>query len=204
MKLGIFLYNTVASCRVLLRVTLTTVSTFYYRFVCAEFGTNSKVRWGTWIRYPQNVHIGDNVFISENVSIGSELKDSRLLIASSVQINKGVAIDYTGCLSIGEKTLIAEGAIIYSHSHNLDPFSKPRPIAKEIGDNCWLGVRSIVLENVSSINAFAIVGAGAVVTKSIDTPGIYGGVPAKFIRPFPEESANEENDTLHASAYAVP
>ena len=181
------LYLLVAGCRVLKRVVLTQISTAYYRLTCAQFGANSIVRWGTWIRYPKNVSIGDNVFISNDVSIGSELKDSYLSIASSVQINKGAAIDYTGGLSIGERTLIAEQAIIYSHSHDLDPYSKPRPISKEIGKNCWLGVRSVVLENVSNIASSSVIGAGAVLTKNIEIPGVYGGVPAKLIRELSQE-----------------
>ncbi|WP_044290887.1 acyltransferase [Rivularia sp. PCC 7116] len=168
------------------REILTLIATTYYRLTCAKFGSNSIVRWGTWISYPSNVFIGDNVFIANNVLIGSELKDSLLHISSSVQINDGVVIDYTGGITIAENTLIAQQSIIYSHSHGLNPHSKPKPMPKNIGSNCWLGARCLILESCSQISSGSIIGAGSTVTKDIDKKGIYAGVPARFIRMLPD------------------
>lgn len=181
---GLTVYYTITAFRVLRRVSLTALTTIYYRITCAEFGANSVVRWGTWIRYPQNVFIGDNVFIDNDVAIASEFKDSRLHLASSVHLNRGVGIDYTGGVVIGERTLISEQAKIYSHSHGLDPSSKAVPMPKEIGSDCWIGVRSTVLEGASVIASNSIIGAGAVLTKSIEVSGIYAGVPARLVRAF--------------------
>lgn len=177
-----FFYYTVVAFRVFLRVFLTSIATTYYRLTCAEFGANSVVRWGTWIRYPNNVYIGDNVFIGNNVSIGSDVKDSFLNISSFVHINDSVILDYTGGLTIGDNTLIAEQSILYSHSHGLNPHSKPKPIAKNVGSNCWLGARCMILEGCSQITSGSVVGAGSIVTKDIHTKGLYAGVPAHFIR----------------------
>lgn len=186
-----FLYYIVVAFRLLLRVVLTSITTNYYRLTCANFGSNSVVRWGTWIHYPSNVSIGDNVFIHNNVSIGSEIKDSFLHISSSVQINYGVAIDYTGGMIIGENTLIAEHSRLYSHSHGLNPHSEPKPIEKSIGSNCWLGARCIILEGCSQIASDSIIGAGSIVTKDIDIKGLYLGVPARFKRMLPESEKEE-------------
>lgn len=50
-----------------------------------------------------------------------------------------------------------------------------------IGDNCFIGLGSIVLPGVTLANR-TIVGAGSVVTKSVNEEGmVIGGVPAKVI-----------------------
>ena len=47
-----------------------------------------------------------------------------------------------------------------------------------VGDNCWLGIGSIVSNNID-ICQDVFVCAGTVVVKSIKQPGKYFGVPAK-------------------------
>jgi sugar O-acyltransferase (sialic acid O-acetyltransferase NeuD family) len=49
-----------------------------------------------------------------------------------------------------------------------------------LGSECLIGTGSRVLENLH-ISSGVIVGAGAVVIRSIDSPGIYVGVPATLI-----------------------
>ena len=56
--------------------------------------------------------------------------------------------------------------------------------AKEvvIGENCWLGMNSVILPGVS-LGDNTIVGAGSVVTKSfMDGNCVIGGNPARIIR----------------------
>lgn len=198
--IGKIIYYALITYQYLMRVISTELATSYYRITCAKFGANSKVRWGTWIRYPFNVSIGDNVFIDSGVSIGSEVKSSTLRIDSDVQINANVGIDYTGGLIIGENTLISAQSIIYSHSHGLDPRSQPVPIPKCIGASCWIGIRSVILEGVSEIAPHSIIGAGSVLTKSVKEAGIYAGVPAKLIRALPKQSLMGEDANKVISA----
>ena len=49
-----------------------------------------------------------------------------------------------------------------------------------IGDNCFIGVGSILLPGVTLADNF-IVGAGSVVTKSFEKGNVIAGVPAKRI-----------------------
>lgn len=49
----------------------------------------------------------------------------------------------------------------------------------KIGDSCLIGTGVQIIENVA-IESNVIIGAGAVVTKLIETPGVYVGVPAKL------------------------
>lgn len=50
-----------------------------------------------------------------------------------------------------------------------------------IEDDVWVGTRAIILHGVT-VGRGAIIGAGAVVTRSVPPYGIVGGVPAKVIR----------------------
>ena len=56
-----------------------------------------------------------------------------------------------------------------------------------IGDGVWLCSNSMVMPGVKIAN-YVIVGAGSVVTKDCDKEGwLYGGVPAKPIKPLCKE-----------------
>ena len=50
-----------------------------------------------------------------------------------------------------------------------------------VGDNVYIGVRSIILPGVC-IGNNVIIAAGSVVTRDIPDNSVYGGVPAKFIK----------------------
>jgi acetyltransferase-like isoleucine patch superfamily enzyme len=63
----------------------------------------------------------------------------------------------------------------------------PKPIVENeiyttsIGNDVWIGANVKIIEGVV-IGDGAIVAAGSVVTKNLPAYGIYGGIPAKFIR----------------------
>ncbi|MBY5978960.1 acyltransferase [Ferrimonas balearica] len=50
----------------------------------------------------------------------------------------------------------------------------------EVGDNVFIGFNSTILPGVT-IADNCVIAAGSVVTKSIDSSGVYGGNPARFI-----------------------
>jgi len=49
-----------------------------------------------------------------------------------------------------------------------------------IGDNCFIGARSIMLPNIK-LGENCIIAAGSVVTKDYEANGVYGGNPARHI-----------------------
>ena len=50
-----------------------------------------------------------------------------------------------------------------------------------VGKNAWIGMNATICPGVT-IGKYAVVGAGAVVTKDVETHTIVGGVPARKIK----------------------
>jgi len=63
----------------------------------------------------------------------------------------------------------------------IEEVSSIRKAPVKIGNDVWIGARSIILPGVE-IGDGAVIGAGAVVTKSVPPYAIVGGVPAKIIK----------------------
>lgn len=85
---------------------------------------------------------------------------------------------------IGNNVLIAPGVHIYTATHPLDSetrrsleFGKP----VTIGDDVWIGGKSVVCPGVS-IGERSVIGAGSVVTKDVPAGVLLAGNPAQVIR----------------------
>ena len=113
----------------------------------------------------------------------------QLTLGSRIDIGEYTHIRASGGVTIGDRVLIAAGAVISSREH---PAALPRfgvtadaPVVIE--DDVWIGAGAIVLPGVT-IGRGAIVGAGAVVTAAVAPLTIVGGVPARPIGTVPEET----------------
>lgn len=113
---------------------------------------------------------------------------------SSVFIGDDVSFDDISpeMIEIGENVRITSGAKILNHfldtSHTP---SQDRPFQflngkVVIKNNVFIGTNAIICNPVV-IGDYAIVGAGAVVTKSVPPHAIVGGVPAKIIGEYGEK-----------------
>jgi len=65
-----------------------------------------------------------------------------------------------------------------------------------VGNNVYIGIRSIIMPGVH-IGNNVIIAAGSVVTKDIPDNGVYGGIPAKFIKPINEYFEKIQEESLH-------
>ena len=130
--------------------------------------------------------IGRNFFI-HSIRIGF-LRLSGITIGKNSYVNMNVHFidNYRGnAIKIGDRVAIAPGATFIADS---DPNnSKLKTIEKylikgeiTIKDDAWIGSNVIILPNIT-IGEKAIVGAGSVVTKSVDDNTIVAGNPAKVI-----------------------
>lgn len=132
-----------------------------------------------------NVSIGRNSII-ECTGVIRELGEG-LIIGDNVGIAPNVFIAVRGNVSIGDNTIIGPGVKIHSENHIFAELNKPIRLQGSdrkgisIGNDCWIGSGSIILDGVT-IGDGVVIAAGAVVNKDIDSYTIAGGVPAKHIK----------------------
>jgi len=128
--------------------------------------------------------LGDRVSISKGAVLVA--KRGRLLVGPDGFIGEGAVLVARELLEVGADALIAEHVTVRDQDHGMrDP---DRPMRSQeyttapivIGDDVWLGSKSVVLKGVS-IGRGAVVGAGAVVTRSLPSGVVAVGVPARVI-----------------------
>jgi acetyltransferase-like isoleucine patch superfamily enzyme len=123
--------------------------------------------------------IGDGCFVGPFVEIQ---KDVTIGARTRVQSHAFIC----ELVTIGEDCFIGHGVMFVN-----DRFAEGGPArgdrtlweATRIGNNVSIGSNATILP--VSICDDAVIGAGAVVTSDIETPGIYAGVPARHVRPLP-------------------
>ncbi|KAF4670208.1 hypothetical protein FOL47_002140 [Perkinsus chesapeaki] len=126
--------------------------------------------------YGFNIHIGDNFYSNYDLVI---LDICPVRIGNNVFFGPGVhlyAADHPRS-AIARSSFVEYGA----------------PIT--IGDDVWIGGRTVVLPGVT-IGSGCIIGAGSVVTKDIPDGMIAAGNPCKVIKPAPTEPTDEEQRFL--------
>ena len=120
------------------------------------------------------------------------LKKAQILLpGGGISIGKGSGLGVNclvhGPLEIGEKVMMGPDVVILTHTHNIDRTDIPmgdqgsRVAKVTIGNDVWIGMRSIIMPGVKIGNG-AVIGAGAIVTKNVPDYAIVGGVPAKIIK----------------------
>lgn len=115
----------------------------------------------------------------------------------NVFINAGCHFQDQGGITIGDGVLIGHNVVLATANHALAP-SKSRklnyaPIV--IGDNVWIGSNAVILQGVT-IGQWAVVAAGAVVTKDVEPYTVVGGIPAKFIRKVEDDLGDKAVDYI--------
>lgn len=104
-----------------------------------------------------------------------------LFIGPNSVINEKCRLDTRGTISIGTNVSISSEVVVLTATH--DPRAsdfKGVTLPVAIMDYAWIGTRAIILPGVT-IGRGAVVGAGAVVTKSVGPGDTVAGVPAKRI-----------------------
>lgn len=111
-----------------------------------------------------------------------------ITIGRNVFINSSCHFQDQGGITIGDGTMIGHSVVLATINHALEPEKKRRncyaPIT--IGRHVWIGSNVTVLPGIK-IGDWAVVAAGAVVTKDVPPMTVVGGVPAKIIKKISDE-----------------
>jgi maltose O-acetyltransferase len=137
----------------------------------------------TWLARHIFKYAGKNIKVGQGVSFGSGIN---IEIGDYSSLNRDCWI--SNDTVIGNDVMMGPEIIILSGSHNFERIDIPmreqgsppkKPVC--IGDDVWIGTRSIILPGVI-VGSHSIIGAGSVVTKSVPDWAIVAGNPAKLIR----------------------
>jgi len=127
-----------------------------------KIGQNSIIEPPFYCVYGENIHIGDHVYLN----IMCNILDCNMV-------------------SIGNHAMIGPNVQIYTAAHDLQAEARNQgwEVAKPIiiEDNVWIGGSAILLPGVR-VGQNAVVGAGAVVTRSVPPNTVVAGNPARVIR----------------------
>lgn len=137
---------------------------------------------------PQNISIG-NDFCCERLCSLVACDDGVIEIGNRVAFNANVYINASigGRIVLGNNVLVGPSVIMRTSDHVT--VDRDRPIHTQghksgeiiLEDDVWIGAHATIVGNVR-IGRGAVVGAGAVVTRDVESFTIVGGVPAKFIK----------------------
>lgn len=157
-------------------------------------GQRVKIEDGAFLQTvsKNGVILGDNVTICQNAIIrpsgfyGGNLGWG-LVMGHHSSIGAASYIGCSGKIIIGNNVMIGPHCTMIAENHNfveLDIDMNKQGVSNkgiEIKDNVWIGANVTILDGVV-VESGCILAAGAVLTKSTETNGIYAGVPAKRIK----------------------
>lgn len=132
-----------------------------------------------------HISLGDDVWLSRGCYVMAH-RDAAVLIDDRAYIGHRCLLYGTAGLRVGQDVLMANDVQLICGNHTFARRDVPiraqppegHPIVIE--DDVWLGASTIVLGGVT-VGTGSVVGAGAVVTRSLPPYSIARGVPAKIV-----------------------
>ncbi len=153
-------------------------------------GDDVVIEDGVRVWHPENVEIGDNVYLGHDVMLKGYYQN-KLIIGSDTWIGQGAFLHSAGGLSIGRRVGIAPYVKMITSYHMEEGRGRAildAPLVLEpstIEDDANLGLGSIIVPGVRVCRG-AQVAAGAVVTKDVEPYAVVAGNPARVLRYRPE------------------
>lgn len=152
-----------------------------------KLGTRVSIAPGAKVesRLGGNIIIGDGTAIFDGVLILGY--GGNITIGSNCSINPYTVVYGVADTVIGNGVLIAGHCMIIPTNHNFgdrNMFIKDQGITSlgiTIEDDVWIGHGCSILDGVR-IGKGAVIAAGSVVTKSVNSYTVVGGVPAKILK----------------------
>lgn len=152
----------------------------------ARLGKDVIIEAGVLIFHPENIEIGDNVYVGHNTMLKGYHKN-KMEIGDGVWIGQQCFLHSAGGIKIGRNVGIGPAVKIITSHHEAEDKKKPilhTPIVFEpvvIEDGADIGTGSVILPGVT-VGEGAQVGAGAVVCADVEPHTVVGGVPAKLLK----------------------
>ena len=159
-----------------------------FRQQCASVGKDLHVLGPCAASSEGTIEVGDGLTIRSrkfNMVEISCARSGRLSFGNNVFLNQGVRIACSSEISIGDNALIGDETVILDNDYHGVANAPAKAAPVRIEADVWLGTRVIVLRGVT-IGRGSVVGAGAVVTRSIPPFTFAAGVPAQVIKSLPQ------------------
>ena len=152
----------------------------------ASIGSHVVFETGVTVWNPETISIGENVYVGHRAMLKGYPK-SRMTIGSDTWIGSNVFFHAAGGITIGNEVGIGPNVMILTSYHKdlgrktalLDSPLEFKPVVVE--DGVDIGIGAILLPGVT-IGKGTQIGAGAVVTKSVEPYSVVAGNPAKVLR----------------------
>jgi len=147
-----------------------------------------------YIKIGRRVTLGQDVWLNiPNVSICNE---AAIVIEDGCGIGRRSVISAKNQIHIMENTILAPSVLVMDHNHNFEDVTVP--IARQpmtpggtirIEEGCWIGFGAVIMCNRGElvIGRGSVVGANAVVSRSVSPYSVVAGNPAQIVKQYDPE-----------------
>ncbi len=170
----------------------------------------SNIQFGKWVQLEDHVRVSalckERLTFGNNVKIGAYSQviastsfnniGAYIRIGNNVGIGEFAYLGGGGGLEIGDDCIIGQYLSCHPENHNFEDSENIIRLQGvnrkgiKIGANCWIGAKVTILDGVT-IGDNCVIAAGAVVTKSMPSNAVIGGIPAKVIKSRPNNNPNK-------------
>jgi acetyltransferase-like isoleucine patch superfamily enzyme len=165
----------------------------------ARFGRNVGIHHSCDIlrSMSSDISLGDRVYLASdvwlNVAPGSDSPEPKIVLGNGCGIGRRSMISARNRIELQEDVLLAPSVLIMDHNHEFSDINRPI-LAQGVSSggkiiierNCWLGFGAAIICNHGELilGRNSVVGANAVVTRSVPPFSVVGGNPAKVIKKY--------------------
>lgn len=170
-----------------------------YRAAGLNVGVSSRIHGRFSFQGKQCIHIGARSTILPNAIFHAlrcyahRTYRPQIVIGDDVYIGRNAYFVAIDSISIGDGCVLSDFVYITDNAHGLHPEAGPlmkQPLQSKgpvrIGKNTFIGYRATILDGVD-IGDHCIIGAHAVVTRSVPAYSMVAGVPGRVIKTFSRE-----------------
>lgn len=140
------------------------IRTLILRAMLSRLGRDAFIDYGVYFRYPKNIRIGKHVSINRGCEFYSSMRAK------------------TGAIVIGDNVTLGPSVKMFAATHDYSDLDLPDTGKSiTIGNYVWVGASATILPGVE-LGEGAVIGAGAVVTRSVPAYCVAVGNPARVIK----------------------